>query len=75
MGDLDVGGQGTTYDDMPAGQTDPTLAHFSIAADEAWKIPFVREAKRLNPELEVIGTPMERPGLDEGQRTTSAKAA
>ena len=26
---------GYTYDDVPAGQTDPTLAHFSIARDEA----------------------------------------
>ena len=61
MGDIDAGGQGTTYDDLPNGQTDLALRHFSIAADEAWKIPFVQEAKRLNPQLEIIGTPWSAP--------------
>src|SRR5688572_21555675 len=28
-----------TYDDMPAGQTDPTLANFSISHDTAYIIP------------------------------------
>ncbi|WP_033438945.1 discoidin domain-containing protein [Saccharothrix sp. NRRL B-16314] len=50
-----------TYDDVPAGQTDFPLAHFSIAPDEAKVLPLLREAKRLNPALKVMGTPWSPP--------------
>lgn len=36
-----------SYDDMPAGQTDPTLTHFSIAHDQAYIIPVLRQATAL----------------------------
>jgi glucosylceramidase len=42
-----------TYDDLPAGQTDPTLAHFSIAHDQARIIPLLKQAISLNPKLKV----------------------
>src|SRR5262249_31987487 len=32
-----------TYDDMPAGQTDPTLAHFTIQHDIAYVIPALKQ--------------------------------
>ena len=35
MGASDLARNSYTYDDMPAGQTDPTLAHFTIAHDLA----------------------------------------
>jgi glucosylceramidase len=35
-----------TYDDMPAGQTDFALAHFSIAHDRAQILPLLRRARR-----------------------------
>ncbi|WP_447007687.1 discoidin domain-containing protein [Saccharothrix isguenensis] len=50
-----------TYDDVPAGQTDFPLEHFSIAPDEAQVLPLLREAKRLNPALKVMGTPWSPP--------------
>ncbi|WP_211269034.1 glycoside hydrolase family 30 beta sandwich domain-containing protein [Saccharothrix syringae] len=50
-----------TYDDVPAGQTDFPLRHFSIARDEQRVLPLLRQAKRLNPELKVMGTPWSPP--------------
>lgn len=50
-----------TYDDVPAGQTDFALRHFSIGRDEAKILPLLREAKRLNPRLKVMATPWSPP--------------
>jgi glucosylceramidase len=41
--DFTVGRAFYSYDDMPAGQTDPTLSHFSIAHDEAYTIPVLKQ--------------------------------
>jgi len=51
-----------SYDDMPSGQTDPTLAHFSIGHDNAYIIPVLKQALQLNPALTVMGTPWSPPG-------------
>ncbi|MBB5867712.1 glucosylceramidase [Allocatelliglobosispora scoriae] len=50
-----------TYDDMPAGQTDFGLRHFSIAHDEQAILPLLRRAKQLNPRLTVLATPWSPP--------------
>jgi glucosylceramidase len=50
-----------TYDDLPAGQTDYDLQHFSIAHDQAEILPLLREAKALNPRLQVIASPWSPP--------------
>lgn len=44
-----ITGQPYTYDDLPPGQTDPTLAHFSIQHDRAYILPALRAALGLNP--------------------------
>jgi glucosylceramidase len=50
-----------TYDDVPAGQTDFGLRHFSIARDQAQVLPLLRQAERLNPRLTVMATPWSPP--------------
>ncbi len=45
-----------TYDDMPQGQTDPTLAHFSIDSDRDYILPCVKQALSLNPDIRVISS-------------------
>ncbi|MBY8879351.1 discoidin domain-containing protein [Actinacidiphila acidipaludis] len=50
-----------TYDDMPAGQTDFALRHFSIAHDQKQILPLLRQAERLNPQLTVMATPWSPP--------------
>jgi O-glycosyl hydrolase len=51
-----IHGPAYTYDDMPAGQADPTLAHFSIDHDKAYIIPALKDALALNPQLKIIAS-------------------
>jgi glucosylceramidase len=51
-----------SYDDLPAGQTDPELAHFTVDHDRAYTIPLLKQARRLNPQLAVMATPWSPPG-------------
>ncbi|MFC0435014.1 glycoside hydrolase family 30 beta sandwich domain-containing protein [Kutzneria buriramensis] len=55
-------GQDYSYDDMPAGQTDYQLRHFSIAHDEAQILPLVRQALKLNPRIQIVASPWSMPG-------------
>jgi glucosylceramidase len=45
--DFTAGRAPYSYDDVPAGQSDPGLIHFSIAHDEAYIIPVLRQATAL----------------------------
>ncbi len=51
-----------SYDDMPAGQTDPTLANFSIAHDNAYILPILQQALSINPATTIMATPWSPPG-------------
>ncbi|MGZ6589632.1 MAG: glycoside hydrolase family 30 protein [Solirubrobacteraceae bacterium] len=51
-----------SYDDLPAGQTDPSLAQFSIAHDLAYVIPALQQALRVNPGLQILANPWSPPG-------------
>nr|BFE71485.1 hypothetical protein GCM10020092_047860 [Actinoplanes digitatis] len=50
-----------SYDDVPAGETDFALRHFSIAHDRAQILPLLRRARQLNPQLKIMGTPWSAP--------------
>ncbi len=56
-----VHGPAYTYDDMPAGQADPDLAHFSIEHDKAYIIPALQDAFKLNPGLKLVASPWSPP--------------
>jgi glucosylceramidase len=62
MGASDFAISAYSYDDMPAGQSDSDLQHFSIDHDRAYIIPLLRQALALNPHLKIIGTPWSPPG-------------
>ncbi len=51
-----------SYDDMPSGQTDPTLANFSIAHDQAYILPVLQQALSINPNITIMATPWSPPG-------------
>jgi len=51
-----------SYDDLPAGQTDPSLADFSIAHDDSYIIPLLQQALSINPQVTVMATPWSAPG-------------
>ncbi|HXO86701.1 MAG TPA: glycoside hydrolase family 30 beta sandwich domain-containing protein [Gemmatimonadales bacterium] len=50
-----------TFDDMPPGQRDPTLARFSIEPDRANRLPVVQRALAINPGLKVMASPWSAP--------------
>ena len=62
MGASDFALDDYSYDDLPAGQTDPDLKQFSIAHDQAYIIPVLREALTVNPHLKIVATPWSPPG-------------
>lgn len=50
-----------TYDDLPAGQRDPQLRHFSLRHDRAYILPMIRQARSLNPALTIMANPWSPP--------------
>ncbi len=50
-----------SYDDLPPGQTDPTLSKFSINHDTAYIIPILKQALALNPSLKFMANPWSPP--------------
>jgi glucosylceramidase len=62
MGASDLARFSYSYDDLAAGQTDPSMARFSIAHDLADVVPLTRQARTLNPDLKVMATPWSAPG-------------
>lgn len=51
-----------SYDDRPKGETDPGLAHFSIAPAREDVLPAVKAARAVNPGLAVMVSPWSAPG-------------
>lgn len=69
MGGSDLARFGYTYDDLPAGQSDPSLAKFSIAHDLADVLPLTKQAKQLNPALTTVASPWTAPAwMKDGQQ-------
>lgn len=50
-----------SYDDMPAGQTDATLARFSIAHDQPYVIPALKEMLAVDPRVFTLANPWSAP--------------
>lgn len=59
--DFTFNGLPYTYDDLAPGATDPTLADFSIAHDDAYIIPALRQALGLAHHAFVLATPWSPP--------------
>ncbi|MBP1965505.1 glycoside hydrolase family 3 N-terminal domain-containing protein [Paenibacillus aceris] len=52
-----------SYDDMPAGQTDPSLTHFSIQKDIDYGIiPVLKKIVAINPDMKFFASPWSPPG-------------
>jgi glucosylceramidase len=61
IGASDLDAEVFSYDDLPAGQTDPNLAHFSLAPDRQHLIPVLKEILAINPHLKLLGSPWSPP--------------
>ena len=62
MGASDFAFEDYSYDDMPPGEVDPDLQHFSIDHDKAYIIPALKLSAQLNPQLRFMGSPWSAPG-------------
>ncbi|MGA2243566.1 MAG: glycoside hydrolase family 30 beta sandwich domain-containing protein [Verrucomicrobiota bacterium] len=61
IGASDLNDRVFSYDDLPAGETDPGLKHFSLGPDQADVIPALREILAINPEIKILGSPWSPP--------------
>ena len=50
-----------SYDDLPAGKSDPNLNSFSITHDRAYILPVLQQARSLNPNLTFMANPWSPP--------------
>ncbi len=50
-----------SYNDLPVGQTDPTLAQFSLSNDTADLIPILQQILTINPGIKIMGSPWSPP--------------
>ncbi len=61
MGSSDLDASVFSYDDLPAGQTDADLLHFSLLPDTYNLIPILKAVVALNPAVKILGTPWSAP--------------
>lgn len=61
MGASDFARSSYSYNDLPSGESDPTLSRFSIERDEQAMLPLAREALRVNPALRFMASPWSAP--------------
>ena len=50
-----------TYDEMPAGQTDPTLAQFNLSRDTLNLIPLLKRILSIQPQIKIMASPWTAP--------------
>lgn len=61
IGASDLSPQVFSYDDLPVGMTDPTLASFSLSKDTTDLIPVLKEILAINPGIRILGSPWSPP--------------
>jgi glucosylceramidase len=61
IGSSDMNDHAYSYDDMPAGQTDEDLKHFSLSPDEAAVLPVLKEILAIEPKIRILGSPWSAP--------------
>ena len=64
IGASDLSANVYSYNDMPAGETDPDLSNFSLEPDMAsgtGVIPLLKEILAINPAIKIMGSPWSPP--------------
>jgi glucosylceramidase len=60
--DFTKGKRPYSYDDLPPGQSDPSLSRFSVAHDDAYIVPTLRQMLAINPHVQILASPWSPPG-------------
>jgi glucosylceramidase len=59
--DFTVGGEPYSYDDVGPGESDPQLANFSVAHDDAYIVPTLQQMLAINPSIALLASPWTPP--------------
>jgi len=61
IGASDLDASVFSYDDLPSGETDVNMDHFSLAPDRQYLIPILKEILTINPNIKILGSPWSAP--------------
>jgi glucosylceramidase len=61
IGASDLDASVFSYDDIPSGQTDVNLDHFTLLPDRKDLIPVLKEILKINPKIKILGSPWSPP--------------
>lgn len=61
IGASDLSSAVFSYNDLPAGQTDPDMTRFDLGPDRADLIPVLKEILSINPAIKLMGSPWSPP--------------
>lgn len=61
LGSSDMNDHPFTYDDLPPGETDTDLQHFSLGPDQTSVVPVLKEILAINPSIPILATPWSAP--------------
>lgn len=61
IGASDMNDHVYTYDDLPAGDVDPEMSHFSLTPDEAYVLPVLKQIVSIQPGIKILASPWTPP--------------
>ena len=61
IGSSDLDESVFSYDDLPEGETDENLTHFTLDRDQMYLIPVLKEILQINPNIKILGSPWSPP--------------
>ncbi len=70
IGASDLDASVFSYADMPSGQTDVALDHFSLDKDRVDLIPVLKQVLSHNPDIKIMGSPWSAPAWMKSNKST-----
>jgi len=61
VGASDLSSEPFTYNDLPEGETDPGLQHFTLERERADLLPILKKIVAIRPEIKIMGSPWSAP--------------
>lgn len=61
IGSSDMNASVYSYDDLPDGQTDLSMAHFTLDPDKADVIPLMKQILAIDPKIKLLASPWSAP--------------
>lgn len=61
IGASDMNERVFSYDDLPDGQTDPSMAKFNLGPDKTDVIPVMKQILAINPKIKILASPWSAP--------------